>query len=343
MRKRSNKNNKKGTCIGFIIVVAAIVTGVIGFLKYRQEKEEDLEALAVYSEIKEITLSIDTETNENNLIINWDKLKEYNVVGWIRAGNDISFPIMQSNDNSYYLYRLYNGTYNANGSIFMDCECNSDFSDLNTIIYGHRMRGGAMFGPLYDLLDYKEENIKEFEIYLPDGTKHLYDIYSVTKVKADGYAYTNKFGSLESFTEYKYHLKEESQYDTGVETTDAKTVLLSTCDVGSSYGNRIVILGQEKKITQVQEAADWYKKKNTIEINSKKATCIKNNDSYYILYNDIAIRCLKDNIESIFYDSEKTIIILIEYIDTNEYLNHEEINGNITKYKIYDIYNYDIK
>lgn len=329
--------------IGLFFIILAIIFGTVGFIQYEKEKKEDTKALAVYNEIEEIALNINTNVDTNDLIINWNILKEYDVVGWIIAGDDISFPIVQSNNNSYYLYRLYDGTYNANGSIFMDCASSNDFTDLNTIIYGHRMRSGTMFGPLVELLEYSDDNIKEFDIYLPDGTRHIYDIYSTTKVKADGYAYTYQFGSLENFREYKEKLKANAQYDTGIETTDAKTVMLSTCDSGSYYGNRIVILGQEKEVRQVQDPASWYVKKDCIEINSKNSTCIIKNNKYYILYNNIAIRCLKENADDIFSDKSKTIVAIVEYIETDEFLTYEEIDGNIKEYQVFDIYNYEIK
>jgi len=60
---------------------------------------------------------------------------------------------VQSEDNSTYLMRNPRGEYSLSGSIFMDYMNQKDFSDFNTIIYGHHMDGGAMFGDFDQYLD----------------------------------------------------------------------------------------------------------------------------------------------------------------------------------------------
>ena len=83
--------------------------------------------------------------------VDFDTLKASNsdVIGWI-YGEDtiIDYPVVQADDNSYYLRRMLNGKYNKNGTIFMDYRNSSDLSDFHTIIYGHNMKNNAMFGTL---------------------------------------------------------------------------------------------------------------------------------------------------------------------------------------------------
>ena len=62
--------------------------------------------------------------------------------------------MVQADDNNYYLYRLLDGSYNKNGTLFVDAACKADFSGRNTIIHGHHMRSGAMFG---HLVEYKKQ------------------------------------------------------------------------------------------------------------------------------------------------------------------------------------------
>ena len=91
--------------------------------------------------------------------------------GYIDIPNtNISYPIMQGEDNSYYLKHLPNGDRNKMGSIFLDYR-NNGFNDKNTIIYGHNFNNGTMFS---DLLNYKS-----FEFY----KNHLnYKIYTSDKI-----------------------------------------------------------------------------------------------------------------------------------------------------------------
>ncbi len=73
------------------------------------------------------------------------------VVGWLYCPDTpINYPVVQAGDNDYYLRRLADGTYNNNGSIFMDYRCAADFSDWNSILYGHNMKNDTMFGTLED-------------------------------------------------------------------------------------------------------------------------------------------------------------------------------------------------
>lgn len=85
-----------------------------------------------------------------------DLLKENeHVVGWMRAGEKIDYPIMQY-DNSYYLSHNFHGDKDSNGALFLD-EGNELWSgDDVSLIYGHHMKSGAMFGTLtrYEQYDY---------------------------------------------------------------------------------------------------------------------------------------------------------------------------------------------
>lgn len=61
---------------------------------------------------------------------------------------DIDYPVMQAQDNTTYLNLDANGDYSLSGSIFLDCRCSPDFDDGYSLIYGHHMEYGLMFGAL---------------------------------------------------------------------------------------------------------------------------------------------------------------------------------------------------
>ena len=62
----------------------------------------------------------------------------------------ISYPIVQGEDDVYYLTHTFNNTENSAGSIFMETLNSADFSDVHTILYGHNMKNGSMFGTLME-------------------------------------------------------------------------------------------------------------------------------------------------------------------------------------------------
>ena len=78
-------------------------------------------------------------------------LREVNsdVLGWILIpGTVISYPLLQGDDNSYYLNHTWKKWTNVVGSIFLECQNSPDLSDFNTVVYGHRMNNGSMFASL---------------------------------------------------------------------------------------------------------------------------------------------------------------------------------------------------
>lgn len=74
-----------------------------------------------------------------------------NIVGWLYCEDTpINLPVAQSGDNDYYLRRLLDGTGNNSGTLFVDYRNARDFSDRNTVIYGHNMKNKTMFGSIGD-------------------------------------------------------------------------------------------------------------------------------------------------------------------------------------------------
>ena len=71
------------------------------------------------------------------------------VLGWISIpGTQLDYPVLQSEDNQYYLTRTWEKQRNSAGSVFLECQLSGDFSEFNTILYGHNMKNGSMFGSL---------------------------------------------------------------------------------------------------------------------------------------------------------------------------------------------------
>ena len=87
--------------------------------------------------------------------IDFEKLKNINnqVVAWIKVyGTQVEYPVVQAEDNSYYLKHNLEKKYNVAGWIFADYKNKLDGTDKNIVIYGHNMRDSAMFGSLKAIL-----------------------------------------------------------------------------------------------------------------------------------------------------------------------------------------------
>ena len=83
--------------------------------------------------------------------VDFDGLREINpnIVGWIiLEGTQINYPVVQGEDNVYYLHRLYDGRWNPSGTIFMDYLNDPNMTDFHTILYGHHMQDGSMFAAI---------------------------------------------------------------------------------------------------------------------------------------------------------------------------------------------------
>lgn len=109
--------------------------------------------------------------------VDFEALREINsdVVGWIYIeGTEINYPIVQGENNDYYLYRLFDRTVNETGCIFMDAKCDSDFSGENNIIYGHYRKDGSMF---YDVQNYRDQSYydehAEGVLLTPEGAHRI--------------------------------------------------------------------------------------------------------------------------------------------------------------------------
>ena len=89
--------------------------------------------------------------------VDFSVLREINpdIVAWIYIeGTKINYPIVQGEDNSYYLKHLFSGERNGSGCIFLDFRNDASFADRHSIIYGHHMKNGTMFT---DLDKYKKQ------------------------------------------------------------------------------------------------------------------------------------------------------------------------------------------
>lgn len=104
-------------------------------------------------------------------------------------GTGICYPLVQGEDNSFYLNHLPNGAQSPSGSIFMDFQ-NASMDDFNVIIYGHNMKNGTMFGQLsnYCSINYYAQD-HDLLILSFGGVRYLYELFCFMRVDWDSPVY----------------------------------------------------------------------------------------------------------------------------------------------------------
>ena len=154
-KKKEKVNSKKYI---FLIIIFIISISFISYNLYNKYKNKKIN-----KEAKDF-INTNTETNiskteEQERIEKVKELQKENsdIVGWIEIPNsNISYPVLQGEDNSYYMTHNYKREYSKDGSIFLDKDYDWRKPSTNLLMYGHNNRDSKeMF---VDLMNYKEES-----------------------------------------------------------------------------------------------------------------------------------------------------------------------------------------
>ena len=207
------------------------------------EETEAVETEKMYEPVIDFT-KLQTEENAD-------------IYAWIRMDNTvIDYPVLQHpSDDTFYLMHNVDGSYGYPGCIYSELYNTNTFEDPVTVLYGHNMKNGTMFGALHQFedQDFFEQNTS-FEIYMPDQTL-VYEIVAALETDdkritvwynfEDEKAYQNYIDELMQGEESElYHFRE------GVElTTKDKLVVLQTC-VSERKSNRYIVVGALREIIQ---------------------------------------------------------------------------------------------
>lgn len=185
-----------------------------------------------------------THTAPDELLsVDFDTLQSVNpdIRAWLyMSGSSIHYPVLQAEDNSTYLYRLADGSSNAHGSLFIDCRNAGDFSDWNTLIYGHNMKDGSMFGGLkkYRKQAYYDAH-PEMTLFTPEKTYRMEIFAAVTTdVSAAVYRVPAAREERDELVQWAQR-NSEIECDVSIGTED-RIVTLSTCTDGDD--DRFVVL-----------------------------------------------------------------------------------------------------
>lgn len=177
--------------------------------------------------------------------VDFTALKEKNpdTIAFIHMqGNNINYPVVQTDNNDYYLKHAYDKSKNSAGWVFMDYRNNITTLSDNTVIYGHGRLDETVFGSLKNALTKTwQANKENYVIWLTTEKENLvFQIFSIYTIPSENYYIETDFSSSADKEKWLNTMKERNttSFDTSVNTND-KILTLSTCQ--NNNGGRIVV------------------------------------------------------------------------------------------------------
>jgi len=169
-------------------------------------------------------VNISNNSNTSNLYSNYSKYsiddisveelsnKNNNIIGWLLVDStSINYPIVKSNDNSYYLSHDINNNKDSSGWIFLDYRNNLDKLSSNTIIYGNNSNNDDAFGTLDNLFDNNVLDKSTYNIVLISNKyKYTFKMFSIYEIRKENY-YLQTYVS--NYEEFISNLRNRSSYD----------------------------------------------------------------------------------------------------------------------------------
>ena len=192
----------------------------------------------------------ETEPVENRVVapiqVDFDALLAENpdVIAWLYSPDTpIHYPVVQGEDNAYYINHLLNGKSNGSGTLFLDYRNEADLSHWNSVIYGHNMKNDSMFGTL---TDYKKQAYYDAhpKMYLltPEGDYVIHLVAGLV-TPSDSDVYSALYPDEEEKEQLLKKWLSASTFQAEWEPSpDDRFITLSTCSY--EYSNaRYVLIG----------------------------------------------------------------------------------------------------
>ena len=248
MKKRKNKTLRIAIAVlGILFCISAVKIGNYFWDAHKSDQfTAELQELVMQqteenvAEAQSETEKADDDTAAENIAvpvsipeqIDFAPLQQISgdVKAWIFSPNTrINNVIAQAQDNEYYLHRLLNGTETKAGTLFLDYHNQGDFSDWNTIIYGHHMKNESMFASLvtYRRQDYSDEHPVMY-LYLP-GHRYRLDLIAGYTTGTEDQIYTIPGTASEKQQLAEYAMQRSDFSTTANVETEDRLVTLSTC------------------------------------------------------------------------------------------------------------------
>ena len=233
--------------LAIIFALLCIVCCILAFFSQNEIKTPDQKTVPIVTDASEIF----TESIKYKCPIDFEKLQNQSsdIFAWLNIeGTDIDYPVLfRKGDNSYYLRRDIHGNYDKNGSLFIEDYNKTDFNDPVTIIYGHHMSSGAMFGKLQHIYTNPEtfKTHGKITVYTPEKAL-IYRVFCAVPLDNSHILYYNNFNNELEFEQYFKKIYNNRSllavFDESIEINpDDKILMLSTC-FESDYSRRYVVM-----------------------------------------------------------------------------------------------------
>ena len=255
----------------FILLVLLLlvgVTGLYGEIKEYSEGEDEYDELEQFVSsnfLGEKTNVITTEAHKiknvvlapDEVVVDFDGLKKANndCIEWILIpGTNVNYTVVEGIDNSYYVTHTFKKNVNKSGAIFVDMRNASDFSDRNTIIYGHNLKNSKMFSDLKKFINKSYfDNHKRIVIYT-ETEELVYEVFAVYTTMEDSDTYDVKFSTDEKFSEHIDMILNNSAVIYNDDKSDInKIITLSTC-TNNAEGERVVVIA--KQVEEIESSKE---------------------------------------------------------------------------------------
>ena len=230
--------------IALVFVLLIGTVAVSGFQLYRIERDYKL-AEARYNELSDQVTSTEAPSSQvgedsarvwdefSPITVDFEELRAQNadVAAWLYSPDTpINYPVVHAADSEQYLNHFIDGSRSSGGTPFIDSVCAADFSDQNTIIYGHNMKDYSMFASLrgYSQAGYYEQHPC---LYLnTPAQNYRVDLFTGFLTDAESDVYTYEFSDGGDFERFLEHMRELSDFDSTVQPgAGDHIVTLSTC------------------------------------------------------------------------------------------------------------------
>lgn len=226
-----------------ILLLVCIIALIFSALKLYSYWSENRESEKLNEQTAEKFVA-EEEGSQIPITVDFAQLKQQcsDVVGWLYCeGTVINYPVVQAQDNDYYLRRMLDGSYNSNGTLFMDCKNDPNMGSLNTVIYGHHMRSGAMFAVLDRFSEqefYEEHPVMWF---LTEQRAYRIDLIATFITPSDSESY-KMFDEHDELAAYLSEALGKSKFETNADKQDISQIMtLSTCAYEYEKSRTVVI------------------------------------------------------------------------------------------------------